>query len=77
MFKWTGGTHTKADIWDEICGDGKNLGKFEWDDGNVLDNDGWSSSWEIEKWYEWKGGNAIFKDICSLPIFKNYNRLIN
>ena len=35
----------------EICGDGLNLGEYQWDDGNLKNGDGWSSTWIIEKGY--------------------------
>ena len=38
----------------EICGDGINLGKFECDDGNLENGDGWSNTCLIESGYTCK-----------------------
>lgn len=48
----------------EICGDGRNMGFLECDDGNLNDNDGCSSECKIEKFYECTGGNSDNADIC-------------
>ena len=58
------------DVWTEICGDGMDFGKNEWEDGNIINGDGWSSTWEMEKWYEWKGGTINTKDVWSLLYIK-------
>ena len=56
-WKWSGGSTTSADIWVEIWGDGVkfNTNSTYWDDGNLSDNDGWSSLCKIESneiyWY--------------------------
>ena len=39
----------------------------ECDDGNKKDGDGWSSTCEIEKWFECKGGTINSPDKC-LPL---------
>ena len=40
--------------------------KHEWDDGNIINGDGWSSTCEMEHWYEWKGGTPTSTDTWSL-----------
>jgi len=39
-FTCSGGTITRRDRCTENCGDGKNLGVNECDDGNTIDGDG-------------------------------------
>ena len=48
----------------EKWGDGKRLNTIStyWDDGNVVDGDGWSSTWSIEAGWIWVGGNSTTKD---------------
>lgn len=47
----------------EICGDGKNMGENECDDGNLIDGDGCSSSCRIETGYTcYKVENS--SDVC-------------
>lgn len=48
----------------EICGDGRNMGIYECDDGNNKDNDGCSADCKIEKFYACSGGDANRADIC-------------
>ena len=42
-------------IWKEVWGDGLNLGDYQCDDGNLINGDGWSSTWYIENGYTWVG----------------------
>eukprot|EP00826_Nyctotherus_ovalis_P010754 TRINITY_DN12818_c0_g1_i3.p1 TRINITY_DN12818_c0_g1~~TRINITY_DN12818_c0_g1_i3.p1 ORF type:complete len:280 (+),score=64.22 TRINITY_DN12818_c0_g1_i3:77-916(+) len=49
---------------EEICGDGKNMGTHECDDGNTKDNDGCSSKCTIEPYYKCSGGNRDSPDVC-------------
>ena len=63
---WTGGSDKYKDVWFEICGDGLDFNKNEWDDGNTKNGDGWSSTWEIEKWWECKGGTIHSPDAWNL-----------
>ena len=66
---WTcsGGTSTTKDICSEICGDGARFNSIStyWDDGNLIDNDGWNSVWHVENGYSWSGGTSTSKDICN------------
>lgn len=48
----------------EICGDGKNMGRVECDDGNLKDNDGCSSKCKVERYYECSGGTQDTPDVC-------------
>ena len=41
----------------EICGDGKNFGKYECDDGNQVNGDGCSASCQIEEGFGCQGGD--------------------
>ena len=59
---------------EEICGDGKNMGKLECDDGNTRDNDGCSSKCEIEPFYECSGGTPSNPDTC---IYRKSVEIIN
>lgn len=42
---------------DEVCGDGKNMGLVECDDGNRVNQDGCSSDCKIERNYRCSGGS--------------------
>ncbi|CAG9327439.1 unnamed protein product [Blepharisma stoltei] len=58
----------------EICGDGKNMGQAQCDDGNNANWDGCSSSCKIETGWSCFGGNANSPDVCKdttppYPIF--------
>ncbi|CDW88903.1 UNKNOWN [Stylonychia lemnae] len=50
----------------EICGDGKNFGLFDCDDGNNSDGDGCSGSCEIETDWTCSGGSKTTADTCKL-----------
>ena len=50
--------------WVEICGDGKNMGQLECDDGNLENRDGWSEDWLVEEYWIWSGGSASSSDTC-------------
>lgn len=49
---------------EEICGDGKNMGKHECDDGNTRNGDGCNSKCKVEAYYECSGGTPYNPDIC-------------
>ena len=49
-------------MWVEKCGDGKDFGNYEWDDGNMKDGDGWSSACEYEYCYACSGGTLTSPD---------------
>jgi len=48
----------------EICGDARNMGVLECDDGNLVDGDGCSKDCKIEEFYECSGGDHENADIC-------------
>ncbi len=48
----------------EVCGDGKNLGIYECDDGNKKSGDGCSSNCKVENYYVCSGGSATSMDTC-------------
>ena len=51
-----------------MCGDSKNMGLVECDDGNLISGDGCSSTCQIEDNYICKGGNESNPDICKETI---------
>ena len=65
-FKCKGGSPTSKDYWDEICGDGIVIYDTleNWDDGNFINGDGWSSICIVETGWTWSGGTPISPDIC-------------
>ena len=69
---WTckGGSFSSSDSWTEIWGDGVRFNTLATycDDGNTIDNDGWSSSCQVESRYAWSGGNSTAKDIWAKTI---------
>ena len=60
----SGGTTTSKDVWSEIWGDGKRYNSIStyWDDGNLANGDGWSSSWGVESGWSWVGGTSTTAD---------------
>lgn len=42
-----------SSVWVEQCNDGYITTSERWEDGNVANGDGWSSSWLIENGYYW------------------------
>lgn len=48
----------------EVCGDGKNFGLLDCDDGNTVNGDGCSSSCEIEADWMCYGGSSTSADQC-------------
>mmetsp|Transcript_15987 Transcript_15987/g.15913 ORF Transcript_15987/g.15913 Transcript_15987/m.15913 type:complete len:356 (-) Transcript_15987:131-1198(-) len=48
----------------EICGDGRNMGQAQCDDGNNNNGDGCSSSCEVETGWSCFGGNSNSPDTC-------------
>ena len=64
---WTGGSSTSKDSWSEIWGDSKRFNSITTycDDGNLLNNDGWSSTCSIESGWIWSGGSSTTKDVCT------------
>ena len=64
-WKWTGGSTTSADSWYDICGDGINMTPLSsnWDDGNLLNNDGWNTNCKVEVGWNCLGGSKTSIDI--------------
>ena len=62
-FKWTGGSSAAKDTCIVNCGDEFKLGTEQCDDENILNGDGWSSTWLIEAKYSWSGGSLTSKDV--------------
>ena len=52
------------DICYEICGDGKDFGYYECDDGNLVNGDGCDDTCTIEPGFECYDGTSINKDTC-------------
>ena len=48
----------------EICGDGRNMGILQCDDGNLLDGDGCDSQCRIENGFSCVGGGEDLSDVC-------------
>ena len=59
-----GSTINNPDVCYEICGDGRDFGFYECDDGNLINGDGCNDLCEIEPGYECKDGNRDNKDTC-------------
>ena len=57
---------TSPNSWVTHWGDGLLAGTEAWDDANVNNGDGWSSSWTIESGYKWTGGSTTTKDTWAL-----------
>ena len=57
-FICTGGSSTTKDVWSSIWGDGYRVGSEQWDDGNLVNGDGWSSNCKNEIYYFWSGGSS-------------------
>ena len=43
-----GGIYPDVSQWQTLWGDGIQAGLEQWDDNNIQNNDGWSSTWAIE-----------------------------
>ena len=73
----TPGTYFHSDTgnWEEVCGKGFNLGGVQCDDGNKVNDDGWSEYWKVEVDWMCSGGNSTHPDnwenlhgpICTAP----------
>ena len=89
-FVWSGGSIYVNDIWVEWttgfypntdqsqcithCGDNIRTGSEAWNDGNVSNGDGWSSTWTIETGASWYGGSITSKDtwiFCPAGYYQN------
>ncbi|CDW76006.1 UNKNOWN [Stylonychia lemnae] len=64
-FQCAGGSPYTKDTCSEICGDGKNFGKYSCDDGNTVDGDGCHSDCSIEIGFQCSGGTSTTPDTCS------------
>ena len=80
-YLWTGGSLSSQDNWQEICGDGIRINKRDiyWDDGNLINGDGWNSSCNVELRYivyhSWNNkylNNINFLWLSISIIMKNY-----
>ena len=62
-------------IWATHCGDGKRAGTEKCDDGNSLNEDGWSTDCSsIESGWVWSGGSPTSKDVwsfCTSGFYQN------
>ena len=67
-FKWTGGTSSTKDTCIEAWGDGVRIGAEQWDDFNIVNGDGWNSTWKTELYFTWSKSPSFTYDICS-PIW--------
>jgi cysteine-rich repeat protein len=65
---WSGGTNSVPDSWIEIWGDGRRFNSLSTycDDGNLIDGDGWSSTWTIETGYSCVGGSSTTADVWTV-----------
>ena len=76
---WTDGNSTTKDVWIDLCGDGRkfNSNSNYWDDRNLVNSDGCSSNWNVEKGWNWSGGSTIKADtwveVCGDGIRFNTN----
>ena len=77
-FTWTGGSSTSKDTWTEICGDGVRFNTIStyWDDKNLINGDGCTSTWNIESGYTCKGGSKTSKDIWTAGIIYYLQNLL-
>ena len=66
-WNWSGGTPTTKDTWTEIWGDGKRFNSIStyWDDGNIINGDGCSSTCSIETGFVCTGGSSSTHDTWS------------
>ena len=62
----TGGSNVSADVCTEIWGDGIRFNSISTycDDGNLVNNDGCSSTWAVEYEYLCTGGSTTSQDTC-------------
>ena len=51
-------------IYIEVCGDQKNMGILECDDGNIISGDGCSADCSVEENFQCNGGSYNTPDIC-------------
>ena len=67
-WSWNGGSDSSDDSWTEICGDGKrfNSNFTYWDDQNLNNGDGWSSTCNVDNGYICTGGSSTSKDIWNI-----------
>jgi len=55
-YTWAGGDTTQIDTCFETCGDGRNLGQWACDDGNLVGGDGWDPWCMVEEFAVCAGG---------------------
>ena len=59
---YSGSNPSYPTVCKEIWGDGLKVGTEQWDDGNVIIGDGWSSVCNIKSGFAWSGGSIYAKD---------------
>lgn len=57
-------TSSVPNVCSETCGDGRNYGFYDCDDGNNVNGDGCSSSCQEEDSWYCQGGSSIARDYC-------------
>ena len=63
--QWNGGSLTTPDIWTTLWGDGIIIGSEKCDDGNVINDDGWSSTCIKETGFLCTRIGSSTPDICN------------
>ena len=69
---------TKVKECREICGDGRNLGEYDCDDGNLIGGDGCSSLCRVEEGFKCNGGTPNSPDLqryCLSSISTKYSQI--
>ena len=67
-WKWVGGSVSSPSDCSEIWGDGISIvhDSLKWDDGNVVNGDGCSSTCNIESGWRWVGGSSTSTDVWTI-----------
>ena len=58
------GTKEDPEKCSEVCGDSRNMGILECDDGNLVSGDGCDENCKVENGYDCKGGGIENPDLC-------------
>ena len=61
---YSSGQSSYPDVCHEICGDGLRIGTEQWDDGNLINGDGWQIDWSVTPNFICSGGSIYVKDTC-------------
>ena len=78
-FTCTGGTINTKDTCKTVCGDGYRLETEQWDDGNLVNGDGWSSNCKNEiyyKYFTWLNLIKVNKNIIQWVFVQYYACII-